>query len=44
MDWVALLLRWRVIRPQVEDQLLHGYQEHVMLMQGPVDALNIENY
>ena len=37
MDCVTLLVRWRVIRPHVEDQLPHGFHEHVTLTQGPVD-------
>ena len=40
MDCVTLLVRWRDIRPHVEDQLLHEFQEHVKLTQGPV----VENH
>ena len=35
MDCVTLLVRWRDIRPQVEDQLPQEFQEHVTLTQGP---------
>lgn len=35
MDCVTLLIRWRDIRSQVEDQLPQEFQEHVTLTQGP---------
>ena len=35
MDCVTLVVRWRVIRPHVEDQLPHRFQEQATLMQGP---------
>ena len=46
MDWVALLVRWRVIFPQVEDQLPHEFQEHVTMTQGPAKYVqsNVEFY
>lgn len=35
MDCVTLLVRCRVILPQVDDQLPQEFQEHVTVTQGP---------
>jgi len=42
IDCVTLLVRWRDIFPQVEDQLPHEFQEHVTLTQGPVKCVSIK--